>query len=192
MNHTTGSRKQLYRWLLAVLISACLAASVPTAPAQARNDTKVFLPLVSTQAAIQACNCTIPYQPPVDATIEAKTLSAINAQRTQRGLKAVAQDDALVQIARYHSNDMALHNFTEHNGSAGEDWSVRYTWTGESWSYTGEILAWNFGNVTDLINDWMNSPAHRSIILDPHYTYAGVGYAKGPNGTYWTVDFGAH
>lgn len=41
------------------------------------------------------------------------------------------------------------------------------------------------------IIDWMNSPGHRANILNPAYTHAGGGVARGSDGRlYWCVIFG--
>jgi len=48
--------------------------------------------------------------------------------------------------------------------------------------YNGEILLWRCphgGTPTELVKMWMSSPEHRSIILDPHYRYAGIAHVVG-------------
>ena len=155
--------------------------------ASAAGSPIIYLPCI-----MKACQNQIPYQPATDANKEAETLRLINAQRVANGgLAPLTMRDSLVQIARFHSIDMATHNLTSHDGSAGESPWTRFGWVCDTFSMEAEIIAWGFdGNVGRVVDAWMNSPGHRAIILTPGYTLAGVGYAV-QSGSYWTVDFGS-
>lgn len=61
---------------------------------------------------------------------------------------------------------------------------------GIQYTYAGENIAAGQQTPQDVMNSWMNSPGHRSNILNPNYTTIGVGFAKGgAYGTYWTQQF---
>jgi hypothetical protein len=45
--------------------------------------------------------------------------------------------------------------------------------------YAGENLAVNFSDSGDVINAWMNSPSHRSNILNHNFTETGIATAQG-------------
>ncbi len=45
----------------------------------------------------------------------------VNTERVKQGLPSLAYDDALADIARDHSNDMATYNFFSHNNLNGQD-----------------------------------------------------------------------
>lgn len=148
----------------------------------------IFLPLTN-----RACLDQIPFQPPVDEGNEAETLKQINQQRAENGnLPALTMNQTLVQIARFHSQDMAVNEKTAHEGSKGEDPWTRYGWMCEKFIYAGEIIGWGFGgDVSQMIDWWMHSPGHHDLILTAEFTDAGAGYYRGgPWGHYWTVNFG--
>ena len=149
-----------------------------------------YFPLV-----LSGCTNAIPYQPPSDLAVEVETLAALNQQRANHGALPLAMNESLVQIARYHSLDMAVSGITTHDGSAGETAWDRYGWLCETFEAKGEIIGWSTsGSIDNIVNAWMNSDGHRKIILDPAYTVAGVGYAYNPENYYkhyWTVDFGS-
>lgn len=155
------------------------------------EDYRTYLPKV-----LSGCQSEITYQPPYDREIEVSTLEAINYQRSiNGGLKPLVMSTSLVQIARYHSEDMASNDFFAHQGSSGEDPWTRYDWICEEFSWKGEIIAVGYGDVESVINGWMNSQGHRDLILKPEFTHAGVGYIYVPDsewGFYWTVDFGTN
>ena len=100
----------------------------------------------------------------------------------------------LTQAARRHSRDMADNNFTSHTGSDGSNGGQRMEEAGYDWTAWGEIIGWGFGaDTSSMVNWWMNSPPHRSIILSSSFEDFGVGYARNSTsdwGHYWTVNFG--
>jgi uncharacterized protein YkwD len=60
----------------------------------------------------------------------------------------------------------------------------------------GEIIEWHTGGagmVGRTVNEWLNSPGHREVMLG-HYRRAGVGkavgYFDGQLSTIWVVRFG--
>ena len=56
----------------------------------------------------------------------------------------------------------------------------------------GENIAAGYGNSSAVMNGWMNSPGHRSNILNAGFKRLGVGYVYIPNseyGYYWVQIF---
>ena len=47
----------------------------------------------------------------------------------------------------------------------------------------GENLAYGYKTPETLVAAWMNSEGHRKNILDPDFTYAGIGYVVNEKGT---------
>jgi uncharacterized protein YkwD len=61
---------------------------------------------------------------------------------------------------------------------------------GLRFSAAGENIAYGQRTPAEVMNDWMNSPGHRSNIMNPTYTEIGVGLAKNSSGVcYWTQQF---
>ncbi|MDX1616905.1 MAG: CAP domain-containing protein [Candidatus Promineifilaceae bacterium] len=132
--------------------------------------------------------------PPDDLNQELTVATLINQQRQAHGLPALHVVESLTQAARRHSRDMADHDFTSHTGSDGSNGGQRMLEAGYQWAAWGEIIAWGFGGNPEAVVDWwMNSAIHRSLILSDTYQDFGVGYAYQTESTYrhyWTVNFG--
>lgn len=178
-----------FRVLISALIVFLIQLPAPSQLAQADSQFFVHIPVIRS-----SCTSAIPFQESSDEQNEAEILRQINLQRAVNGnLPALTMNASLAQIARFHSIDMAKNNITTHDGSAGETAWTRYDWLCEDFAWKGEIIGWGFGgDVTRMIDWWMNSPGHHDIILSTRYTVAGVGYYRGgPWGHYWTVDFGS-
>ncbi|VAW35933.1 hypothetical protein MNBD_CHLOROFLEXI01-4830, partial [hydrothermal vent metagenome] len=59
--------------------------------------------------------------------------------------------------------------------------------------YAGEATAWGFEYPHQAVEFWVNSPAHRRIILNAAATDVGVGFSLDLNALsiwYWTAEFG--
>jgi uncharacterized protein YkwD len=145
---------------------------------------------------------------PAAGTVEQATdqvVCLVNAERTARGLRPLRGDGDLRQAARRHSADMVRRTYFSHVTPGGADLSDRMRsvgyGSGRSWR-AGEALGWGTGaraTPAALVDEWLASPPHRHILLDPGYRELGVGVAAGaprsgtsglPGATY-TVDVGA-
>jgi uncharacterized protein YkwD len=148
-----------------------------------------YLPLVVKQPTPTAT-----LVPPDDIEVEQSIANQLNQQRYAHGLPSLKTVSELTQAARRHSRDMADNHFTGHTGSDGSDGGQRMEEAGYDWTIWGEIIGWGFaGDADSIVNWWMNSPVHRSIILSSSFEDFGVGYARDPTsdwGHYWTVNFG--
>src|SRR5438093_9839540 len=57
----------------------------------------------------------------------------------------------------------------------------------------GENIAAAYADADAVMQAWMNSPGHRSNILNPSFTHIGIGAANVPGSqwkNYWVQDFG--
>ena len=139
------------------------------------------------------CPCTT-LIPPDDLEIEQFIATRFNELRVAAGLPALTLVPELTQAARRHVRDMADANFTGHTGSDDSNVGQRMQEAGYYWSWRAEIIGWGFGGAPErMIDWWMNSEIHRSMILSAKAQDFGVGYARNADsdwGHYWTVDFG--
>jgi uncharacterized protein YkwD len=93
----------------------------------------------------------------------------------------MGDDPRLTAAAQRHANDMLQNGLNGHIGSDGSSPNSRITDAGYTGAgYTGEIVYWGTGsNATPSValDLWMDSPAHRAIILDCAFTAAGFATA---------------
>ena len=136
-------------------------------------------------------------------TLEVKIHALVNAERVKYGLKPLKKNLTLGKIARGHSVDMTVRNYTDHVDPDGLDPTGRAKKTGfkttikrgnitrvgvgeniyETQSYMEENgVKTPYLEKLDIVANkaivgWMNSPGHRKNILNPDYTMEGTGAA---------------
>jgi len=128
---------------------------------------------------------------------EYNMLQAINAARAARGVHALMADQQLADAAGRHAADLAAHPWlTEgvayHTGSDGSSIEQRIREAGYAPAQWREVVGWGWGgDIGQMAQWWLSSPAHVGIILSADMTDIGVGYATGgaPWFSYWCVDF---
>jgi uncharacterized protein YkwD len=116
--------------------------------------------------------------------VERRIYQLTNAVRRQHHLSPLSKDPALVATARAHSDDMLRRNFFSHVNPDGKTPQARiapaYARTiarsGENiWGGHGYDYADSKRMARVIVDSWMTSPGHRANILNPKYTYLGVG-----------------
>ena len=130
----------------------------------------------------------------------------MNAIRTARGLRPLRISRQLSAAAAYHTNQMGLRGFFEHESANGADFWKRIerfypSHRARSWS-VGENILWGSPEISALtaVREWMQSPPHRGNILSREWRDVGLGAAhfdsapgqyRGGPVTIVTADFGA-
>jgi uncharacterized protein YkwD len=130
----------------------------------------------------------------------------MNAIRTARGLRALRVSRQLSAAAAYHTNQMGLRGFFEHESANGADFWKRIerfypSRRARSWS-VGENILWGSPEISaaKAVREWMQSPPHRANILSREWREVGLGAAhfasapgqyRGGPVTIVTADFGA-
>jgi uncharacterized protein YkwD len=118
----------------------------------------------------------------------------VNEERRVHALPALTADTLLTMAARLQAEDMATHDFVNHQGSDGSDPSQRVTAVGYSWIWVGENIAAGQSSPDEVVAGWIRSEAHQANILGPDFTSAGVARAEssvGEWGTYWVMVYAA-
>jgi len=104
----------------------------------------------------------------------------INQQRARTGLNRLAGNRRLARAATRHARDMARNNYFSHVSLSGKSPLRRVRAAG--WRRgVGEALAWGCGaqaSPAAIVAAWLNSPAHRAIILGQGRV-VGIGYKRG-------------
>src|SRR2546427_614285 len=126
---------------------------------------------------------------------EQDLVARVNGFRAARGLATLAVSDTLAAAAKWMSVDMGSRNYFAHTSLDGRSPTQRMADAGypafSTW--TGENLAAGFTTTAEVLNGWINSPAHYAVLVNPQYHAIGVGrgYTTGSTyGWYWTADLG--
>ncbi|MEK6798352.1 MAG: CAP domain-containing protein [Planctomycetota bacterium] len=120
-----------------------------------------------------------------------QVLQLINLERAVEELPPVIRNEQLDKIASDYACRMIEEDFLEHidplSGYGPGDRAVigryRFLWIGETLAAGQETPA-------DVVKAWMDSPAHRDIILDSKWVDVGIGVREGGEyGSYWVQEF---
>ncbi len=155
-------------------------------------------PRVVLSAAIVACLLVSGGLPSAAATLDASEsdlMNAVNSFRAARGLSRLVLSDTLTFAAKWMATDMAVFNYFSHTSRDGRAPVQRMTDAGypgpQTW--TGENMAAGQATAGEVLNGWMNSPAHLAVLTNPNYRAIGVGRAFTSSSTfhtYWVMDVG--
>ncbi len=119
--------------------------------------------------------------------------SGVNQLRQTCG--AIGEDARLTAAAQRHANDMLKNTNYSHTGTDGSSPRVRIVEAGYGGAGpTGEIVYWGSGaasTASSALAFWMESSAHRAIILNCAFTAGGFATAWDGNMMTAVVDFAA-
>ena len=119
-----------------------------------------------------------------------EVLAQCNAQRQANGIAALSLDPELTKAANIRAQEIAT--LFSHTRPDGRKCFTVLDQIGYSYWSAGENIAAGYGNSSAVMNGWMNSPGHRSNILNVGFKRLGVGYVYIPNseyGYYWVQIF---
>lgn len=123
---------------------------------------------------------------------EHKVVDLVNIERQKAGLKPLAVDLTLSNMARGKARDMAVNKYFSHTSPIyGSPFDMMKKW-GITYRAAGENIASGYTTPEAVVAGWMNSPGHKANILSDKYTHIGVGYFYTANGSYhhyWTQEF---
>jgi uncharacterized protein YkwD len=124
------------------------------------------------------------------AALEDGLAASVNSTRAQHQRIALERMPALDTVAREHSEDMAQRHYMSHDTPEGLNPVDRIQRGGvDGMTLAGENVG--LTNRPDpnreILEGWLNSPAHRENLLAPAFNATGVGIARAPDGTlYYT------
>jgi uncharacterized protein YkwD len=93
----------------------------------------------------------------------------VNATRARYGLRALATDATLEAGSQYQASVCASRGALVHGSGAAE------------------ILAQNNQGIETALAQWLNSPAHRALLLSPSFKAAGVAVVRAQDGRFYCV-----
>ena len=104
-------------------------------------------------------------------------LAQVNAFRASRGLSALVVSDPLTAAAKWMATDMSVNDYFQHTSLDGRSPTQRMADAGypafATWA--GEDLAAGYTSAADVLNGWINSPAHQAVLTNPEYRAIGIG-----------------
>ena len=121
---------------------------------------------------------------------ESANFDLLNQFRVQQGKGKVKCDLLGLKAARAHSQDMCNKGYFSHTGKNGSSPGQRLKAAGASFSSWGENIAKGYSTPQAAHKGWVNSPGHRSNMLNPSFTRSAVGMVLCNGSTpYWTQVF---
>jgi uncharacterized protein YkwD len=189
---------------LGILLLGCTQQAVAR-PQALKVPRQRSVALFTKRASAQA-RPTRPARPRSDLrALELDVVARINEQRGARGLRPLRISRGLTAAAAYHSREMGLRGFFEHESMNGAPfWKriERFYPSGRGWWAVGENIFYESPNTTarSAVHEWMTSPPHRENILSSDWREIGIGAAHfasaggeygGRSVTIVTADFGA-
>lgn len=120
-------------------------------------------------------------------------LAELNRIRARHKLPRVTADRRMSRYAAAHSRDMARRGYFAHGA-----WSSRVARASGSAHALGEVLGWlgrssPRSEARGIVRGWLDSPPHRTVLLDASFRRVGIGRAGGQlNGisaAIYTVDW---
>lgn len=119
------------------------------------------LTMLAGQCAPQQCAPAPPPAPAPAPSAVQQVVDLTNQRRAERGLPALAVNQALTNAAQAHSADQAARDRMGHDGSDGSNARTRIEREGYRWSAWGENVAMGYANATAVMDGWMGSAGHR-------------------------------
>jgi uncharacterized protein YkwD len=136
------------------------------------------------------------------ATIGQRVLQLVNEARARPrkcggneypAAPPVTLSATLTRAALTHAQDMAQHNFFEHEGSDGSTAAARATRAGYEWKNVAENIAAGATTPEAVVSGWLGSPGHCANMMGARFAEMGIAYAtnsKSDAGIYWAQVLG--
>lgn len=117
-------------------------------------------------------------------------LNLINQSRVEQKLSPLKFNDTLSKAAQARANDIITKNYWSHTSPEGKKAYNFMVDNGYQYNAAGENLARGSNDPNVLYKMWMDSPTHRSNILNSQYKETGIAIVPGlQNGaqTYYVI-----
>lgn len=187
----TSEKRRGFGFALAWAALVVGVVGCTTGPIPLSNPAKPALS-AEQQAPIEPGSAARPSRSP--AAVIAATLAAINAFRSEHGLRPVAIEPRLAEAARDHARDMAKMQTMSHTGSDGSGFETRLARVCYPYMTAAENVAAGGADPAGVVARWIASPPHRQNLLLADVTDAGIGHANGfpgdPFRHYWALALG--
>ena len=109
-------------------------------------------------------------------------LCLVNAERARHGLRRLRRRHTLATAAARYARQLSRRNWFAHVSPSGSTPAKRVRRAGYHPATLGETLAYGrgyWGTPAGIVAQWLASPPHRQIVLEPRVRDLGVGVARG-------------
>ncbi len=179
--------KRLALALISLALAGCMPIVVPVAAPSgtSRGSASERVAPVSGGAAHDAAT--------VNAVSRA-ILEQVNAARARAGTRALLEDPALQRAAQRYAQELARRGELDHDSPVPgrHTFRDRLAAEGAHPRLAGENLALLTENARGLaphvVKLWLNSPGHRSNLLEPKFTRTGIGVWLGPESVWYVAE----
>lgn len=150
----------------------------------ARSESDSTLPFLAAAAANEESTPESTTNMEEFESIPEQVVTLVNEARAAEGLPLLSIDETLMQAAAARAKEIVTaFSHTRPNGTPFSTILPEYN---IDYRAASENLAWGQTSPAEVMEGWMDSPQHRSNILNPVYSSIGVGYHEASNGTkYW-------
>lgn len=133
-------------------------------------------------------------QAPILASRALQLVNDVRARGARCGERSFAPappvklSGTLADVAFGHADDMAKHNYFEHEDLAGHSPADRVRAVGYHEKLVGENIAYGPKTAEEVVQGWLDSPGHCENIMDPRFAEMGIAYAAGQaskRGLFW-------
>ena len=133
-------------------------------------------------------------QAPMQASRALQLVNAVRARGARCGDHSFAPappvklSETLAVVAFGHADDMARHNYFEHEDLKGRSPADRVRAFGYQEKLVGENIAYGPKSAEEVVQGWLDSPGHCENIMDPRFAEMGIAYAAGQSsrrGLFW-------
>lgn len=111
----------------------------------------------------------------VNRTVERQVFELTNIYRKKHHVPELQHDRTLEAFARQHSEVLALENTYTAETDTPENLLKRLKEVPIEHKKAGENIAFDYVDAIEAVHGWLNSPAHRKVLLDKDFTHLGVG-----------------
>jgi len=131
--------------------------------------------------------------------LEEAIFDEINSVRVKNNISVLRWNEKVAETTRNHSEDMVARDYYQHTNPEGEDHGDRLLKDGIFFLIAAEnLMAYPWGDELysentskEVVEGWLESPLHRSSILDRDELYSdiGIGVSYGEGYYYITANF---
>ncbi len=146
--------------------------------------TRIALTRVALVATFLTAFTALAPSPAHAATPRARMYQVTNNSRASNGVREVGIHYTISKLARKHSIAMANRGSIFHTTNPSS-----FYLKGVKWSTWGENVGVTGGTITGMQSAFMNSPGHRSNILNRGFHRVAVGTYRDANGFLWVTVF---